>query len=263
MLTLLCALSAISLLIKRRFPHWHITLKNQSILLVTIAVLVAVGIRVGIVINTLGVPQYTGMAVYIGEGARNLAEGRGYVVDSVYVSQINQIQIAKNMLVDIQDVSPPSVEVYLLANTASCHHLHWLPCYILSWQGAIQPQGGNCGSVAIRCVFTYRLYIGNSSPRFFAAFPDVARLVPICYGNSQARRVALRPIWSDYWNLVLFSAYVGGSACGFRAWAIRVHYSQTELVEEHFRSDWSHVNHPGCRDIDRFAMGGPELQRHG
>jgi 4-amino-4-deoxy-L-arabinose transferase-like glycosyltransferase len=112
MLTLLCALSAISLLIKRRFPHWHITLKNQSILLVTIAVLVAVGIRVGIVINTLGVPQYTGMAVYIGEGARNLAEGRGYVVDSVYVSQINQIQIAKNMLVDIQDVSPPSVEVF-------------------------------------------------------------------------------------------------------------------------------------------------------
>jgi 4-amino-4-deoxy-L-arabinose transferase-like glycosyltransferase len=97
---------------KMYLPKWPLTKKTQDILFLTLIILLAIGIRVGITINTLGVPIYSGMAIFIGEAARNLAEGRGYVIDSAYIGAISKVQTENNMLVDLQDVPPPDVGVY-------------------------------------------------------------------------------------------------------------------------------------------------------
>ncbi|MGD0794313.1 MAG: glycosyltransferase family 39 protein [Dehalococcoidales bacterium] len=95
-----------------RLPKILIKIRTKEVLVFSLIILLAIGIRVGITYNTLGVPEYSGMAVDIGEAARNLAEGRGYVVDSAYMGAISRLQAEKNMLVDLQDVPPPVVEVF-------------------------------------------------------------------------------------------------------------------------------------------------------
>ena len=47
-----------------------------------------------------------------GEAARNLVEGRGYVIDRQYVENINRLIYQTNVRVDIEDVSPPSEEKF-------------------------------------------------------------------------------------------------------------------------------------------------------
>jgi 4-amino-4-deoxy-L-arabinose transferase-like glycosyltransferase len=86
---------------------------RREMIILSLIILLAIGIRIGITINTLHVPIYTGEAVYIGEAARNLADGRGYVVDPVYAGQVNTLQAEKNKLVDLQDVTPPSDESFV------------------------------------------------------------------------------------------------------------------------------------------------------
>jgi 4-amino-4-deoxy-L-arabinose transferase-like glycosyltransferase len=86
---------------------------RREIIVLSLVILLSIGIRIGITINTLGVPIYTGEAVFIGETARNLAAGRGYVMDPLYAGQVNTLQNEKNTLIDLQDVAPPNSESFV------------------------------------------------------------------------------------------------------------------------------------------------------
>jgi 4-amino-4-deoxy-L-arabinose transferase-like glycosyltransferase len=52
------------------------------------------------------------MLIPLGDAARNLAEGRGYVIDKEYVASMISLVDRENKLVDIQDVPPPRDEQF-------------------------------------------------------------------------------------------------------------------------------------------------------
>jgi 4-amino-4-deoxy-L-arabinose transferase-like glycosyltransferase len=94
---------------KINIRQWFRTTKAKDILIISLIILISIGIRVGITYNTLGAPNYYVMATDIGETARNLAEGRGYVVvvDPEYSQMVSTTQAEKNMLIDLKDFPPP------------------------------------------------------------------------------------------------------------------------------------------------------------
>lgn len=84
--------------------------RMQFIVLVTIFAL-ALGIRTGMILMAPKSLPYYGMSIPIGEAARNLVEGRGYVIDEGYVDSIVS-RIAREGPCDIADVAPPSEETF-------------------------------------------------------------------------------------------------------------------------------------------------------
>lgn len=73
---------------------------------------VALGVRLGLVWNTIGVPGNYGMAIWHGEAARNLVEGRGFVVDKAYLKDMVIKINEANYLIDIEDITPPPNEQF-------------------------------------------------------------------------------------------------------------------------------------------------------
>lgn len=73
---------------------------------------VALGVRLGLVWNTIGIPGNYGMAIWHGEAARNLVEGRGFVVDKAYLKDMAIKINEANYLIDISDITPPPNEQF-------------------------------------------------------------------------------------------------------------------------------------------------------
>jgi len=82
----------------------------QVIVLVTIFAL-ALGIRMGMILMAPKNLPYYGMSIPVADAARNLVEGRGYVIDEEYVTSIVS-KVAKEGPCDIADVAPPSEETF-------------------------------------------------------------------------------------------------------------------------------------------------------
>ncbi len=72
--------------------------------------LLALGVRIGLIWNS-GVGSYT-MWTLNSEAARNLVEGRGYVIDRQYVESITGLICEGNVMVDLEDVPPPEEEKF-------------------------------------------------------------------------------------------------------------------------------------------------------
>jgi 4-amino-4-deoxy-L-arabinose transferase-like glycosyltransferase len=89
-----------------------IKLNKFLILALLAAFLLAVGIRAGILFNTRGLAPQHGTMTFLGEAARNLVEGRGYVVDEEYAGTIVNLIDKEHRLIDIQDVPPPQDEQF-------------------------------------------------------------------------------------------------------------------------------------------------------
>jgi hypothetical protein len=73
-------------------------------------ILLALIVRVGLIIISPDVAPNFVMGTPMGDAARNLVEGRGYVIDQEYVNSIISRIEKENRLIDIQDVTPPPVE---------------------------------------------------------------------------------------------------------------------------------------------------------
>jgi len=89
--------------------------KSKKFLIVTLILvyILALSVRLSIInIAPSGITQYYGMSTPIGEAARNLAEGRGYVVDKEYLDNIFKLMLTRDTLLDIQDVPPPQDEKF-------------------------------------------------------------------------------------------------------------------------------------------------------
>ncbi|MDD5311765.1 MAG: glycosyltransferase family 39 protein [Dehalococcoidia bacterium] len=89
--------------------------KSKKFLIITLVLIyiMALSIRIAIIyIAPSGITQYYGMSTPIGEAARNLAEGRGYVIDKQYVDNILKLMLDRDTLLDIQDVPPPNDEKF-------------------------------------------------------------------------------------------------------------------------------------------------------
>ena len=89
-------------------------IKSNKLLILTLLLilLLAVGVRVGIICNEPRIYPEEGIMTPIGEAARNLVEGRGYVIDEQYVASIVELIINEQKLFDIQDVPPPENEQF-------------------------------------------------------------------------------------------------------------------------------------------------------
>lgn len=90
-----------------------ITKNRTLIILLAVSVIIALCIRMSIIfIAPSGIISYYGMTNPIGEAARNLVEGRGYVIDKAYIEKLNQATNEKGYLVDLEDVAPPENEKF-------------------------------------------------------------------------------------------------------------------------------------------------------
>lgn len=96
------------------------TLKQNKFLVIALALifLLAAGIRIGLIIIHTGPDPYYGMITPMGDAARNLAEGRGYVYDLEYTNAVMSRIEKENKMIDIQDSPPPP-------------HEHFTPYYLL------------------------------------------------------------------------------------------------------------------------------------
>jgi len=79
--------------------------------------LLALGVRLGLICYSETVSPRPTQAVPLGEAARNLVEGRGYVIDEEYVKTIIDLGVACPALpqykwIDIEDVPPPQDEQF-------------------------------------------------------------------------------------------------------------------------------------------------------
>jgi len=85
---------------------------NKSLAIILCSIyLLALIIRIGIICYTYNSPQL-GLTYQIGEAARNLSSGRGYVVDDEYIAIIIDRMYKTNRLVEMQDVPPPDKESF-------------------------------------------------------------------------------------------------------------------------------------------------------
>ena len=86
-------------------------LKKIDILALCLIIVLALGIRIGII---AAVPKmsFGGGQAYHGELARNLVAGRGFVIDEEYINSILKIVNETNIVPDIEDVKPPEHEVF-------------------------------------------------------------------------------------------------------------------------------------------------------
>lgn len=82
-------------------------IRANTVLVLVLIILLALGVRLGITYNTRGVYYYAGMTISFGEVARNLVEGRGFVSGGEYARRVWKLQEEKRMLVDFQDVPAP------------------------------------------------------------------------------------------------------------------------------------------------------------
>ncbi|MDD5311759.1 MAG: glycosyltransferase family 39 protein [Dehalococcoidia bacterium] len=73
---------------------------------------VALTVRLGLICLEPRITPYYGMMTPIGDAARNLVEGRGYVIDREYIDRIMGLIYENNRLFDIQDVPPPENEKF-------------------------------------------------------------------------------------------------------------------------------------------------------
>lgn len=100
---------------KLTINQWLRNTKVKDTLIIFIVVLISIGIRVGIIYNTLGVPSYWNMATDIGLAARSIALGKGYTipVDAEYANLVYNTQKEKQMLIDLRDFPPPERDEYM------------------------------------------------------------------------------------------------------------------------------------------------------
>ncbi|OGN95157.1 MAG: hypothetical protein A2Z75_02075 [Chloroflexi bacterium RBG_13_50_10] len=86
--------------------------KYRNLIIVSIIFLLAFGIRIGLILNDHNAPWAYGWGITIGEAARNLAEGRGYVIDKAYVAKLDKLVYDTNKPIDLIDVPPPDQEIF-------------------------------------------------------------------------------------------------------------------------------------------------------
>ena len=89
----------------------HISPKKNNILVLCLIVILALGIRSGI-IAVLPNISLGGAQVYHAELARNLVAGRGFVIDEEYFNSILEITEAQGYIPDIESIKPPEHEVF-------------------------------------------------------------------------------------------------------------------------------------------------------
>jgi 4-amino-4-deoxy-L-arabinose transferase-like glycosyltransferase len=87
-------------------------LKRINILALCLIIILALGVRVGLIIITPRIVYHSGTITQLGDAARNLVEGRGYVTDTKYVTSITSLIEHEQKLIDIQDVPPPMDEQF-------------------------------------------------------------------------------------------------------------------------------------------------------
>jgi 4-amino-4-deoxy-L-arabinose transferase-like glycosyltransferase len=85
--------------------------KKICIILLVLFIL-SLSIHLLILANTDNSFYYSGLAVCHGEMARNIVEGRGFVINEEFVHTIQEIQHNNRKLIDIQDFAPPEKEEF-------------------------------------------------------------------------------------------------------------------------------------------------------
>jgi 4-amino-4-deoxy-L-arabinose transferase-like glycosyltransferase len=86
--------------------------KYKDFIIVSLICLLAFGIRIGLILNDHNAPWDYGSGIAIGETARNLAEGRGYVIDKEYDAKLGSLTYNANKSIDLADVPPPDHETF-------------------------------------------------------------------------------------------------------------------------------------------------------
>lgn len=82
-------------------------------LVIVLICLVAFGIRLGIISNIVDRPGMSyGLSLWHGEAARNIVEGRGFVVDLAYLTEMATKVNDDNYFYDIRDFTPPPNEKF-------------------------------------------------------------------------------------------------------------------------------------------------------
>lgn len=74
--------------------------------------LIALGVRIGIIWHTYDSLGNYGMAIYHMEAARNIVEGRGFVVDMEYIDKVADVIGTPNILKDLEGIQPPENEKF-------------------------------------------------------------------------------------------------------------------------------------------------------
>jgi len=97
---------------EREIMKFKSATKNKDLIIVIVISLLALGIRIGLILNDHNAPWDYGAGVTIGEAARNLAEGRGYVIDKAYVNDLDKLVYLTNRSQDLEDVPPPDPETF-------------------------------------------------------------------------------------------------------------------------------------------------------
>lgn len=82
------------------------------VLALVLIFILALGVRLGLIFHSESASPRPMMSVWEGELARNLVEGRGYVVDEEYIDTVNNLQRPKHQLIDLEDVPPPEDEQF-------------------------------------------------------------------------------------------------------------------------------------------------------
>ena len=83
------------------------------VLALALIFLLSVGVRVSLILISPKIVYNYGTIAGLGETARNLAEGRGYVVGQAYSKAIFPLMQKENRLIDIQDVPPPGEDRFI------------------------------------------------------------------------------------------------------------------------------------------------------
>jgi len=86
---------------------------RRLIIALCIIYLLALTIRLGLIFNENTNPWGLIYSVPIGEAARNLVEGRGYVIDQEYVDKLSTLVLATNRWQDPEDIPPPDREPFV------------------------------------------------------------------------------------------------------------------------------------------------------
>jgi 4-amino-4-deoxy-L-arabinose transferase-like glycosyltransferase len=89
--------------------------KIDKFLVIALALifLLSVGVRVSLILISPKIVYNYGTISGLGETARNLAEGRGYVVGQEYAKVMGPLMEKENGLIDIQDVPPPAEDRFV------------------------------------------------------------------------------------------------------------------------------------------------------
>lgn len=81
-----------------KLKDWHVLI---------LIILLALSVRTGILVNTYHNAPHCGTATQLFEAARNLYEGRGYVVNWSYVENVTAEELWQARQIDFEEIPPP------------------------------------------------------------------------------------------------------------------------------------------------------------